>query len=124
MSFNNYVLRAPRVKTVTPFFRQTMHLDLLLPVFVVLVYLPQLSPFVDCRTACMKCRQGTDAIEVLEVYCTMCAECRSRLKEKQSTPERNPRLRQGPVRIPGKNIKEVLETRFLEKWRRGKHLGN
>lgn len=97
-----------------------MHLDLLLPVFVVLVFLPQLSPFVDCRTACTKCRQGKDVIEVLEVYCTMCAECRGGFKKKQRPPDENPRLRQGPVRLPWKNAKDVLKTRYFEKWRRGK----
>lgn len=97
-----------------------MLLDLLLPVFVVLVFLPQLLPFVDCRTACTKCRQGGDRIEVLEVYCTMCAECQSQITKKQYTPDGNPRMRQGPVRFPGEDVKDVLKTRLIEKWRHGK----
>lgn len=90
-----------------------MQLDLLLPVLVALVFLPQLSPLVDCRTACTKCREGSVVTEILDVYCSMCAECRNQLTDQESTPERNPRLRQSLGIIKRKDVQENLRGKLF-----------
>lgn len=55
-----------------------MHFALLFPVFVVLVCLPETSTFMDCRPSCQKCRKGSSKSDVLELYCSICKECRDR----------------------------------------------
>lgn len=55
-----------------------MNFTLLVPVFLVLVYLPETSTFMDCRASCQKCDTGSATSVGLEIYCSLCKECRDR----------------------------------------------
>ncbi|KAJ2943501.1 hypothetical protein O0L34_g16609 [Tuta absoluta] len=69
------------------------------PVFVTLVIailplqLTVTEGFIECRTACRKCMESTEDIDLLEVYCSMCKECRDKRREemaRQTTPHVDP----------------------------------
>ncbi|KAJ2943502.1 hypothetical protein O0L34_g16611 [Tuta absoluta] len=97
------------------------------PVFINLVtamLLLQLTiskGLLDCRTACRKCKEGTEDIEFLDVYCSMCKECRDKRREllaRRTTPPVDPFPEDLSEDLPVRRRNRPPKVRFRTFYRR------
>lgn len=51
---------------------------------LLIAFLPQVSAFVDCRIACLRCKENKEHPLVLEVHCAMCNECKQRRNDRDT----------------------------------------